>query len=26
MAKDGNVTESGKTYTLAEGASVIFNG
>ena len=25
MAKDGNVTESGKTYTLAEGASVIFN-
>lgn len=25
MAKDGNVTESGKTYMLAEGASVIFN-
>ena len=25
MAKDGNVTESGKTYTLGEGASVIFN-
>ncbi len=25
MAKDENVTESGKTYTLAEGASVIFN-
>lgn len=25
MAKDGNVIESGKTYTLGEGASVIFN-
>ena len=25
MAKDDNVTESGKTYTLGEGASVIFN-
>ena len=25
MAKDGNMIESGKTYTLGEGASVIFN-